>query len=616
MAIAEPPIYSNNDKISVSTEPTQNAGLSDLDVYCEIEGGVLYIDNDFEGIVPFAGSVSTGRHYIKLELPGYDDLGIWLTLKEKTKYDITFTPSGQIPLFAPKDRVSVSTVPTLNAGISDFEVDCSIGGATLYIDKDLIGNPLYTSSVTSTFTSTFTSSFTSSIPPGSHYFEISLPGYYDLGLWLSFEERTKYTIIFDPVKITGRISINVLPADAIVSLDGVTVKKNLVDTPVGSHTIGVRRFGYVEQDLPVVIRERETSVLSIELDQAPFAIKGLAFGPAVFNPSNAGARGRTSLNFQASNYGSAIAEIRGPDGNLVATLDFPNIETWNQSRTWDGLGPNGKALPDGVYTATLTAKPAPDVPTRPEGQSDGTILVKAEGQIDSSLVIRSFGTVSAVPGLLYMPDPLSQPAGTVAVEASWFEPWGDPQASAFGLSAALSIGGAVTLAFHAAAETGSPVNATDVAGSALVPLFGDRSSSIGGALFFRGSYSSASTPATPGALSAVEASFPLSLRLGELSFALAPGALVDLASSSPTFLGLARSGLWFEEGSFRTGISAELPLTFSGALPAPSWPARVALEGRLMLGSTPFVASAYLDSELAPGTSPGFGIGLGLGLLF
>jgi hypothetical protein len=256
------------------------------------------------------------------------------------------------------------------------------------------------------------------------------------------------------------------------------------------------------------------------------------------------------------------------------------------------------------------------VPIRPEGQSDGTILVRAEGQIDSSLVIRSFGTASAVPGLLYMPDTLSQPAGTVAVEASWFEPWGEPQASAFGFSAALSIGGTVTLAFHAAAETGSPANAADIAGSALVPLFGDRSSSIGGALFFRGSYSSASTPATPGALSAVEASFPLSIRLGEFSFALAPGALVDLASSSPTFLGLARSGLWFEERSFRTGISGELPLTFSGALPAPSWPARLALEGRLMLGSTPFVASAYLDSELAPGTSPGFGIGLGLGLLF
>jgi hypothetical protein len=612
-AIAEPPTYSDNDRISVSTEAAPNDGLSELDIYCEIEGGVLYVDNDFTGIVPYTGSIPTGRHYIKLELPGYDDLGIWLTLKADTKYDITFTPSGQIPLFAPKDRVSVSTVPTLNAGISDFEVDCLVGGATLYIDRDLIGNALYTSGITSTFTS----SFTSSIPPGSHYFEIKLPGYYDLGLWLSFEEKTKYTVIFDPVRITGRIALDVHPADAAVSIDGAAVEKNSIDIPVGSHTIAVRRFGFVQQDLPIVIRERETSVLSLELDKAPFAVTGLAFTQAVFNPHNAGSRGRTILVFHASNYASASAEIRGSKGELVATLDFPSVDTWNQSRLWDGLGADGKVLPDGVYSVTLAAKPAPDVPTQPGGQPDGTIVLKTEVQIDSSLVIRSFGTVSAVPGLLYMPDPMPQPAGTVAVEASWFEPWGEPQASAFGLSAALSIGGMVTLAFNAAAETGnSPVNGADVAGSALVSLFGDSSSPVGGAFFLKGSYSSSAAPTMPGALSAVETSFPFSIHLGYLSLALAPGALIDFASSSPSFLGLARSGLWYDGRSFTAGISGELPLSFSGGLPAPLWPAQAALEGRLMLGSTPFVAAAYVDAELAPGTAPSFGIGFGLGLLF
>ena len=91
-----------------------------------------------------------------------------------------------------------------------------------------------------------------------------------------------------------------------------------------------------------------------------------------------------------------------------------------------------------------------------------------------------------MPGLLYMPDPLSRPAGTVAAEASWFAPWGRLDTSAFGLSAALSLGGMASLALHAAAETASGnSSAADLAISALVGIFGDRASILGGAFFLR-----------------------------------------------------------------------------------------------------------------------------------
>ncbi len=120
----------------------------------------------------------------------------------------------------------------------------------------------------------------------------------------------------------------------------------------------------------------------------------------------------------------------------------------------------------------------------------------------------------------------------------------------------------------------------------------------------------------PGAGSAVEASVPVSMRVGEFSVALSPGASLDLSSSTPSFLGIARAGLWLEGRSFKAGASGELPIAFSGAGPAIQWPARAALEGRLMLGSTPFVAACYLDAEFQPETAPAFGIGLGLGLLF
>jgi hypothetical protein len=263
-----------------------------------------------------------------------------------------------------------------------------------------------------------------------------------------------------------------------------------------------------------------------------------------------------------------------------------------------------------------------------KGQSidaEGAIAAEVQVRIDSSIVIRPYGTASALPGLLYMPDPALQSAGTIAVEAFWFAPWDSPENSAFGLSSAMSLGGSVTLDLHASAETAfaaKPFNAGDLAASALVSLFGDAASAWSGAFFVRGGYSSAAAPSMPGAESAVEASLPLAARVEgpsklDLRLALAPGGRADFSSPSPAYLGLVRAAFWLEGSSFRAGLSGELPLSFSGgALFSSAWPAKAALEGRFILGSTPFIAAAYATAEFPPSSAPSFGIGLGLGLLF
>lgn len=507
--------------------------------------------------------------------------------------------AAETPIFAPNDRVSIVTEPTLVAGLARLDVRSSVKGASLYMDKAFMGKLPYTGNAA----------------PGSHLLEAAAPGYRDLGVWLFLEEKTSYSIRFKPELITGFLWVEVEPEDAYVRANGMTVIHGSVELPIGKYTLVVSRFGYIERVIAVEIEERRTTKLTVSLEKAPFAVTGLAFSRPAFNPRNAGAPGKTSLDFRASSYGSASAVIRGPGGELVSTLYFPDIRTWNQSKAWDGLGPDGKALPDGLYAATLTALPAPGV------EPEAPVVARAEARIDSSLVIRSIGTASALPGLLYMPAPIPQPSGTTATEISWFAPWGEPQASAFGLSGALSLGDRAAVGLGAAAETGDSANAADLAISGLVALFGDRTSALGGALFLRASYSSASKASMPGSRSGLEASFPLSLRLGEssageLSLALSPGALADLSSSSPGFLALARGGLWLEGRSFRAGVSGELPVSFSAAAPAPLWPARAALEGRLMLGSTPFVAAAYLGAALEPAASPRLELGIGLGLLF
>ncbi len=593
---------STNDKIAVAAEATGNVGVSDLEADCQIDGATFYIDRNYAGPIPYMGKLSPGSHYLELDLPGYEPLGIWLTLNEKTKYTVTFNPDQNVPLFATNDRVAVTSVPMLTTGISNYQIFCAIGGGELYVDQIDVG-PVPTANIP----------LVGSIAAGSHYFELELPGYRNLGFWLSLNEKTQYTITLTPERITGYISIDVEPADALASIDGSSAIKGTVEAAVGSHRIAIKRFGYIEQQISVRVKEKATYYVDLSLEKAPFAVTGLGFDRPRFNPRNVGAQGRTNLQFEASNYGSARAEIRGPDGAIVAILHFPKIDTWIQSRSWNGLGQDGSPLPDGIYTATLTASPAAGLPA----QAGGSTALRTQVGIDSSLVIRSIGIQSAVPGLLHMPDPLIQPAGTLAAEASWFAPWGEAQSSAFGLSAALSLAGRATIALHASEETVSGTSAgSDLAGSTLVSLLGGRTNLVSGSFFLRGAYSSISTPSLPGGGKKVEASLPFSLKLGEFSVAVSPGALMDFSANSPSLQALGRAGLWVEGGSFRVGVSGELPWSLAESLPSAVWPAEAALEGRLILGSTPLVASTYVDARFQPGTGPDFGIGIGLGFLF
>jgi hypothetical protein len=516
---------------------------------------------------------------------------------------------ADIVFFPPNDRVTVSTQPTLNAGVADLSITCSIKGAELYIDKSEAGLVPYSGQ----------------LPPGSHYFEVSLPGYYNLGIWLTLQEKTLYSVIFNLARITGLLSLTITPADATVLIDGAAVGGSLVEVPEGAHKVTVKAFGYVEKNAELRVEGRMTTTLAVTLEKATFAVTGLSFARSAFNPNNAGASGRNPLSFRVSSFGSATAEIRGLDGSIVARLDFLDMRTWSQSRDWDGLGSDGKPLPDGNYVAKLTAKPSSGVPVQAEGTTrdgqeihpDGSIVATASTRIDSSLVVRSFGTLSAMPGMAYIPDTVPQPDGTVATEATWFAPWGNFQASAFGLSAALSLASKATLAVSTTAETGdAPNNAVDLAISALVAIGGDRSSTLSAAFFLRGSYSSTSSPAMPGSRTAIESSIPVALRVGIFSLSFAPGACIDYSASSPEFFALARSGFWLEGRNYRAGLSGELPIAFTAGSVNVNWPANIALEGRLMLGASPFVLSSYLGTEISPSGFSQPVLGIGLGLLF
>jgi hypothetical protein len=510
--------------------------------------------------------------------------------------------AAEIQFDPPDERIRTTKVEaTLKEKLASIQIYCFSKSARLFIDRKEIGWVPYRGD----------------LEQGSHYLEVRIPGYYPLGHWFLLAEKTLYTLDFAPSRIVGSIELEAEPRDTVVLIDGNAASTGLSELPVGRHALVLRRFGYVERSLELLVREKQTERLSVSLEKAAFAIEGFGFSRESFNPRSVGVSSKVSLGFRAASYGSATVEIRGaaggPEDRVVASFEFPAIEDWNQRRPWDGLGPEGRPLPDGLYIATLVAS-SPD--------SGAPIEAEARVWIDSSLVVRAFGAASALPGLLYMPDPVPAIAGTAAIEAFYFVPpaasWSSTGEGAFGLAAAFTVAKGVALGLHASAELGTaPFGSGDLDGSVLVALLGDKTTAWSGAFFFRGGYSSLSLPAMPGAGSLVEASLPVGARLGSIfgadaRAALAPGLRADF-SAKTDWLALGRAALWFEGPKFRAGLSGELPLSFDGGISL-FRSAGTALEGRLMLGA--FVAAAYATADFAPGEAPALGFGLGLGLLF
>jgi hypothetical protein len=511
-------------------------------------------------------------------------------------------PAGAMPpqVDPPDERIRTTkvedTIKEKKASIQVYSVSRS---ARLWIDRKEAGWVPYAGD----------------LEQGSHYIEVRIPGYYPLGHWFLLAEKKLYTLEFAPARITGSILLDLEPKDAKAAVDGAAVAAGLVELPVGKHRLEVSRFGYASRSLELEISEKTEESVSVALEKAAFAVEGFAFSRETFNPRSLGRTASAALEFRATGPGSARVEILNAEGEQVALFDIPAIEDWLTRRVWDGLDAVGRPLPEGMYLARLAAKG--------EGSE---VEAEARVWIDASLVVRAFGTASALPGLLYMPDPVPAASGTAAVEAFVFLPpkasWSSSGDAAFGLAAGISVAKGVALGLHASAELGDePFGSGDFDGSALFSILGDKTSAWSGGIFLRGGYSSLELPAMPGAGRLVEASLPLGARLGSIArsgagadarLAVAPGVRADF-SGETAWLALGRAALWLEGKRFRAGLSGELPLSLDRRVSLYRG-ASAALEGRFALGS--FVAAAYATADFAADEAPAFGCGLGLGLLF
>ncbi len=448
------------------------------------------------------------------------------------------------------------------------------------------------------------------VPPGTYVVGVRASGYYPAEILIVFAEKTRYVLTFTLTRRTGFLAIHAEPADADIFIDGRPQRQGSIELATGLHRIRIRRFGYVERVYAVDIPDRGTVFLDARLDLAPFELSDLRVSKPAFNPRNAGPLGETVLSFEVTSYGHGAIELYSQKGERLARQDFPSFETWNHSFSWNGRDGSGAPLPDGVYRARLEAFAA--------GAEGGTALVREQAiRIDSSLIVEPFGMAAASPGLAYFPDPQPVPRGTLSLDLSAYATSLDvPPALAVHFGASL---GRLGIGLSSAVETSETAESSGSLAASLFWRLAEEWRPISLALFMRGGYAP-SSPRAPVAAAAdcasLEAALPLAIRAGCASLGIAPGVACEFAHEEAALRSFIRAGAWLSGPRFRTGLSAECAWGgLTRGIFDLAWPARIALEGRYIIGASPFVLSGGIYGALAPAMAPRITVGLGLGFI-
>jgi hypothetical protein len=147
--------------------------------------------------------------------------------------------------------------------------------------------------------------------------------------WADTDESSRFTISGNIVKTTGTLSVESVPSDATVIIDGTTQGTTplTLDLAAGDHTVVVERDGYEDTSQTVAIATNKTTATTVSLSGQPDLDITTADG-AVTNGSG-------TATFTVTNDGTGAASAVSIDLTTVPdNWNVTNIEA-DEAR-WDG----------------------------------------------------------------------------------------------------------------------------------------------------------------------------------------------------------------------------------------------------------------------------------------
>lgn len=191
---------------------------------------------------------------------------------------------------------------------------------------------------------------------GRYHLRIDKDHYETRELYVTVRTAQERIYYIDLERITGRLSFTVTPADADILVDSITVHENPMTLDEGTHSVTVRRFGYKTETATIEVFRHALRRVTVELDEAPFAITSIKSSKPSFNPQNAGSLGTNEIQFSVSAPGAGTLTVTDTNGTQLFVNTYTQFTTWNYTATWNGKTTEGFPVPDGVYIATLNAQ--------------------------------------------------------------------------------------------------------------------------------------------------------------------------------------------------------------------------------------------------------------------
>ena len=195
---------------------------------------VVYIDNQLQTLDNGAANIllSMGRHTYRAEAQGYD------------------AKSGSFDL-------GNETLPLnirLESNLGSLRVSTPTAGAAIYVNDEHKGS----------------SPWSGQLPAGTYRVEARLDGYRPQRQSVTLSQRASETVTLPALQtIAGRLSVNYMPQDADVWLDGKNIGKSpgvFRDIIIGRHEVEIRKSGYTTKKETVTIAEGQTATLTGTLE--------------------------------------------------------------------------------------------------------------------------------------------------------------------------------------------------------------------------------------------------------------------------------------------------------------------------------------------------------------
>lgn len=313
-------------RITLSTTTSQSGSVS---IVSSPAGADLLLDGGYRGRTPITISgLSTGRHTIALELPGYVRYEDAIELQNgiMTYLDPVLTSTAAVGF------ISVVSSPAgafvfvdgTYRGVTPLTVAATTGSRRIELDRPGYADWSSTAQVTTGVTvqvnaylqllpassnggiavssdpsaaavylddqymgvtTAYGDLELTGVTAGSHTLALRLDGYDEYRLTVqvtpdtTVKVRPRLTTTGNPSMTTtptvladrGALQANSTPSGAKVSLDGLfkgTTPLSITDVPAGPHTVRFSLEGYVEREQPVDVRAGQTATLSANLTPA------------------------------------------------------------------------------------------------------------------------------------------------------------------------------------------------------------------------------------------------------------------------------------------------------------------------------------------------------------